>query len=216
MTGQKTQSLETVGRLHLWTMALEHVWHLLGLAERALASSKDPARMKREDAWNERFCRFLEWAHGTSDRPSETDHLAFNQIDPCPFPLTGDCYSLHHSQILLAAVIFCQIYNSGHAHRGAIADNREMTKLLSQIEETMLIESAISRDKFTRLKDQVRFIRDKVLAHADGPVFEISHGEQITSHKTPLSFIHDIDLVMWRQASMGLRNAALQMRIEMR
>lgn len=205
--------LEAIGRLSLWTMAFEHVWHLLGVAERARAAAKDSQRRQREEEWRLRFSDFIKTVPGPD---TNSFYAELETLHPCPFPKFGECHSIYENHILLAAVIFGQVYNSGRQHNGTVASNRSLTDILAEIEEAMLVDTAISRAQFAQLKQQIAVVRNRVVAHADGPVFEMRHGDPISSHKTYYSFTSDISILLWRRAVLGLRNAALQKSMELR
>jgi len=209
----RNAKLEAIGRLSLWMMAFEHVWHLLGVAERARAAAKDPQRRQREEEWRLRFSKFIEAVPGPD---TNAFYAELETLYPCPFPKFGECHDIYENHVLLAAVIFGQVYNSGHQHNGAVASNRSLSDILAGIENAMLADTTISLPQFTQLKQQITVIRDRVVAHADGPVFEMRHGHPISSHKTYYSFTSDISVVLWRRAALGLRNAALQKSMELR
>lgn len=204
---------EALGRLSLWCMAFEHVWHLLGVAERARAAAKDSQRRQREEDWRLSFDKFVKTVAGPD---TNVFYPELETVHPCPFPKFGECHTIYENHILLAAVIFGQVYNAGYQHNGAVASNRSLTEILAEIEDAMLADTAISLAQFTQLKQQIVFIRDRVVAHADGPVFEMHHGDPISSQKTYYSFTSDISVSLWRRAALGLRNAVLQKQTELR
>ena len=201
--------LEIFGRLSLWTLALEQVSLLLDTAQRARASAKDTVRQQRENVWTHQLNQFLELNQGSSGSGPVVDYLDWQTIRPCPFPSTGECYLLYENHILLAATTFGQLYNSGSRHEGKVASNRSLAHMLQDVELRMLESSSIAPELFNELKHRVLYIRNKVVGHADGTVFEMTHDHPISSHKSYYSFSFDLDVPLWQRACVGMRDAVL-------
>lgn len=63
---------------------------------------------------------------------------------------------------------------------------------------------------FEDLKTELITARNKMLGHADAEAFQISHGDQVTSHKLYSSAIKDIDIDYWSNALTLLCDATLE------
>lgn len=194
-----SSELELLGRLLLWDTAVMDTHQLLKLSQRAnLGSIQDNIR-NEIDNFHKAQAEFK------STIPKETDwrvardmEIIFSQSYTRAFPTWEECIKIEDACIALAIVFFCQLLTSGNPAPGAAAKN---DKNFLDIHLDAIIKRVFpnvsEQEKFSAFCEQLRYSRNKMLAHADGSAFQINHGSTVTSMKLRYVAWENIDIEYW-------------------
>lgn len=106
------------------------------------------------------------------------------------FPTYIDSCAIYENSIELAIIYFCQIYTRGKPKSEIIAVNNptfineHLNKIINKV-----FDSDEKLKKYTILQKNILITRHKIIAHADGSSFNISHGPtfSVMKGKAPFS-----------------------------
>lgn len=170
---------ERTGRLYLWANALSECHSLLRLAKRAERSVKRHV----EDA-AERKAKGLSPDLGNFGTPEFGGYV--------------DLFCTMQSCRMLAVVVFCQLLNEGYSDPGKASRNSEAFRETPWDECCKdVFQTLVERAKFDALVVQLRDRRNGMIAHADAKLFEINHGQPMSSLKMISTAIEGIDFDYW-------------------
>lgn len=182
------EKAEIVGRLWLWQNVVEEIIQLLGMADRAHAYSKSP----------EARARATTVTYGTP--------FAINPA----FPTWTEALRIRTALIGLAVVYFGQIFKDGNKDEGKVARNlsptlkKLRTGMLRQIGEQDLGTKVVSD-----FLEELKTLRDRTLAHAEGEAFEVEHGDTISKMRMMGYGLEDVDIALWIKIAHLMREYIL-------
>jgi hypothetical protein len=174
-------TVEFKGRLHLWNAALLEVRLLLNDACRASAA-RDLHAVPT----------------GEITEASRSAH---------PFGTWIDLNDVYDNYRALAAVYFCQVFKEGNAASGLAGRNRDPS-IVAERDNIVAIALPTADDqaRFAGLLAALEAARDKVLAHADGNAFSISHSSRMVISHTHGESLRKVDLDFWLRAARALQD----------
>lgn len=148
---------EMRGRLQLWYLALSASRRLLGDAKRA-ATLRDqlpdgPTLVEMDDEY---FAR-------------------------TPFGSRDDLERVRINFVILAAIYFWQLFETGSGASGKVGKNlaKHVTELRNGLIEAAFSDSS-AREEFDQMHQLIKDLRHRVFAHAAGDAFSVRHAETMT------------------------------------
>lgn len=187
------EELELRGRLILWGAALhdcEMYLKLLNRAEPALGSSQFAISPERTAAFQSFLAEQPDRVHGSV----KLSHInAFEALHPLPYPTFSDCYLTTTACKLLLVVLFCQLLSQGNRDEGRVARNSKAFVSLHLQKIAAIALGSESTQRFTAFCDSCIVARDKMIGHADGAAFEVTHGDVVTSHRLTITAVENVD-----------------------
>lgn len=208
----ETEKLELKGRLYLWHMALCETNDLLNQAFQLEELISKPETDEEYQVWIKPFQKFRESQEDYKVGSILASHyVKFCKLNPKPFPVITDYSKMKESNIMLAVVIFCQIFNIGHGEDSIASKN---TKEFINVHMESILKKVFPNDdklnEFNSLKKQLLTARDKMIGHADAKAFQISHGIPASSLKMYSFALENIDIKKWRELIEPLIPALLE------
>lgn len=193
-------SIETKGRLLLWSSAIYETQKLISLAIQCENASKVGVIPKHiKDKRNQAFKEFRQKQPNYVEGTLLSSHLLeFNRMYPEPFPDVQHFHQLVKSNTMLAVIMFSQIYMSGYKDDGAVAGNskefvnKHLDNILSEV-----FTDICKREEYERFVELLLNARNSMLGHADAKAFDVKHGTPVTSFNLHVSAISGIDIRYW-------------------
>ena len=131
-----------------------------------------------------------------SAQAGEQTTLSWSEKEP--FPNKFELFDIKGAAVELAIIYFCQILTSGYSAQGTVSDNTEVKASHLKRIAARIPEHISSYDRFFEFCRQLLFVRNKLLAHADGAEAGMEHKPQYTGWRTPSDEWGSIDLDYWR------------------
>ena len=212
MSSYQTNTLETRGRLLLWNSALYETITLLSLAIRAEHAQKEASIIAATKKYFEDVNAFAARQPDYEKGVSKLSHQeGYNEAHTIPFPRDFDCFRMRQYFMMLAAIFFSQLFNTGNSDHG-VASANSIAFRIGHL--PIIIERAFPTDderrQFNELADKVKTARDKMIAHADAAFFEIAHDPIITRHNMISQSLNGIDLRQWHKLAKALELEVLR------
>lgn len=193
------QQREVLGRLYLWHSAVSEVCRLLDLADRAWGGRTQPNIVAEQDAYDAAIGQNVPFENGAIRM---TDLFTFDARYPRPFPILTECYELVRATRMLAVIVFGQIVKSGDSDIGRVS--RSTGNFMDPYRvglEKHILSCGVPEQLYQALVNEIELYRDKMLAHADGAAFGMTHGHPVSSFKMVASGLETIDFGLLRRVS---------------
>lgn len=183
------------GRLFLWAHALGQCQRLLEMAERAneeLESGRAIEKTMRDEPKRRAYIESRPDYEPAG--PQKLSHfVAADNAYPADFGHYGDCSRICDACRMLAIVFFCQPFNVGNSGEGVAKNDLHFReKYLPEVLEAAF-PSQSDRDSFVQLLDQLKVVRDKVIAHGDAHFFQYADNGSISGIKMHEQSLKGID-----------------------
>lgn len=209
---ESNTTLEIHGRLWLWITALLECEQILKLALRAEMEMNTQESIDKEMRYEAAFNLFTSTQPDYSPGTSKQSHRdAFSKIQQKEFPAYTECFSLRNYLLMLATVLFCQIFNNGFGSEGKAAGN---TKTFISLHLSNVLDKVFTSDeekiRFESFSNQLKSARDKMIGHADSDAFDIKYVPGSSSMKLPSAAILGIDVEYWSAIISPLRLAVIE------
>nr|WP_299214912.1 hypothetical protein [uncultured Allomuricauda sp.] len=174
---------EVYGRLSLWLAAMSECKSLLKIGKRA-------------------------YDQGVSLSIKYNGQLPNNE----PFPSVVECLKISEHNKMLAVIFFSQAFNIGYKDEEAAAKNtREFIEEHFDAILDLTFSSTADKEKFILFKDEILDSRNKMIAHADAPSFNVTHEESgFLTQKLHVNSIKNIDFDYWIEVIEPFWSAILE------
>lgn len=203
--------LELRGRLWLWSSTLDECQRILAIAKRA---EKEMNSQESRDKQQRFVIAQLEFAKRQPDyvegNLKDTHMVEFQKLHQMEFPAFTDCFQIVNYCQMLAVVFFCQLFNSGYAEEGKVAGNTtSFIQTHFNVIVTMVFPLQHSRNEFFSFRDKCVNARNKMLGHAQGEAFNVTHGNPISTMRSHESAIRNIDFDYMRSIVGPMSDAVI-------
>jgi hypothetical protein len=182
---------EIVGRLYLWSEALQLVQSLIHLSNRARSGRSQPDTVHREKEYDKAFRGYID---ATGQRPSLTALMKFNKLYPRAFPTSGECMQIERALQLLTVVVFGQIYKRGKRAEGRVAQNLDQTMaaILKEMKDHV-VSMGVSEKDYNEITTKMKEMRDDQISHRVGAAANLRFGSRVSAHTMIEAGIENID-----------------------
>ncbi|MEP0547354.1 MAG: hypothetical protein ABJF88_10520 [Rhodothermales bacterium] len=203
---------EIRGRLLLWHQAVATTITHVHTGNRAHQAKTQENIRKEQDQYFAELNEYRKQQSDYEEKVIEGEHMrSFDANYKRPFPTFIECYWIHQACISMAAIAFCQIFNSGYRDPGKVAANTKSFRKehWDQILELVFYDED-EKVEFNDFCERLQSIRNSMLGHADGNAYDVEHGADITRLKTMEYDVYDLDLKYWMSFLEPLRISILK------
>jgi hypothetical protein len=205
------EKLATRGRLRLWSQALDECQRIMKIIRRNRIEIQSERPVQRKATWVQDFQEYLNsLPDHTPGVATDEQHQFFSELHPPEYPDFGDCHHIEEYCRMLAVVLFCQILNNGNGAEGRVAGNTPSFRAthLEQILSSVFTTDD-ERNKFNALCEACLDARNRMIGHADGEAFNLTHGDPVSTMLGISSSVRSIDFGFMEQILQPLNYAVL-------
>lgn len=206
------EKLEILGRLWLWSSALDECELILIILRRNAAEIDSGRPSKKDQRFSAAFQEYLKSKPNHLPGKLKISDLGeFSELHPKEYPAYTDCIPIQNYLRILAVVLFCQVLNKGNYDPGRASKN---TKNFVTIHIKQILNNVFSSD--SKLEEFHRFCgacltaRDQMIGHADGAAFQIEHGIPFSKMKMISASVEGIDFSYMERVVKPLNRAVLE------
>lgn len=190
--------LELIGRMQLWSSALDDCAECIALADRLSVAATHRAIVAEESGLE----RHYETVTGQRIDPLVAFGADFDVLASYhrTLPIPRECDSAANHLRFMAIMYFMQVYTDGDEDPGNVAKNRDAAAYRSQLEQE-IYPDIVELKRYRSLTQELRKIRNRQLGHAAGSQFEVRHEAQTvtcTIYPAPLPLINELRFALGR------------------
>jgi hypothetical protein len=173
---QNTFTIEEKGRINLWRWTLMEVDILLSTIKRAEYASVNNINDYIKNAYYDTV------SNKQSGKPTEINLIKKENPFLQPFPDQLELFLLPNYYRMLTIILFQQIYDGSAGGRNVSKNNSPVLRETRQIiEKRFQVTEPDCNSTIKELRHNIKNIRNKMLAHAEGESFNVEFGSSHTS-----------------------------------
>lgn len=196
--GYTSMPLELIGRMQLWSSALDDCAECIYLADRLTTAATHHAIVAEESGLEQHYEKVTGRRINLLVAFGEDFDVFANYQRALPIP--RECDSAANHLRFMAIMYFMQMYTDGDDDPCNVAANRDAAAYRSKLEQKVYSDT-VELKRYRLLTNELRKIRNRQLGHAAGPQFEVKHEDRTvrcTIYPAPLPLINELGFALSR------------------